>query len=564
MANDITSFHSDYINWGPEREDRPDILYQYLKKSHTPPYYTPEIWYDDDRIVLDMDDHPIRKWREIPLVLSSEFEGFMMEGIRRLNSNISIKDFRARMPKFVVKGPKPARRKIFGLSTLGMRMSRFRLQACCIAWSERDGGDSIKDYFDQILPERCHAENSTKNFRDLTKYEIMKATEPNKGGFSSRAGSHALDETTRTARREDRQKKLVKLKQEHDVMFGSSMSNLESSISATSHIPNRGRVENSSSDDEEENASSIKRQDSKPGPGPVGHLDHAAHYISPHRGRKRALDQELDADNGIRAPRRRRVSLGTNSMEQYQPSSPSIQPATTASHHLDLPFLNQSVEPNFCGLDNHYLDQVNVSQAHPTASFNNTDSGVISQFEDWMDIKNLEGSTLLDESHDVENGLNAVANPLLGFDLPLLENPEVSKESESQINKADQVPEPNGLDSDFDDFVKSVDFRNVAPSDAWEEVTIIAALHYTREHFRFLTGLEPRLPNPKLSYIDQYNYLQADYESIHTGLNLAAPVPTLMILDSWGHSIRNWKAPIAEDGTYMYLSADWMSLDGLF
>lgn len=119
-----------------------------------------------------------------------------MEGIRRLNGNITIRDFRARMPKSIPKGSGVNIREVYGLSTLGMRMSRFRLKACCVAWSDRDGGDSIKDYFDELLPEHCHANNSTKNFRDLTAYETAKAVEPNKGVFSSRAGSKALDEET--------------------------------------------------------------------------------------------------------------------------------------------------------------------------------------------------------------------------------------------------------------------------------------------------------------------------------------------------------------------------------
>lgn len=248
--NDITSYHPDYENWGPERQDRPDILFQYLRKDYKSKVYKPKKWYDENRIVLDMNDQPIKKWRELPLVLSSELEGFMMEGIRRLQPKISVKDFRARMPKIIVAGPKNESRRIYGLSTLAMRMSRFRLGACCVAWGDRDVSDSFKDFIDQILPESCHAQNSTKAFRDLTAYETKKALEVRKGKFLSRAGPYALNKKDREKRDLRDQREMAKLKEEHDAILEAFQARSEVSASSGNRAREK-RVSEVDSDSEE-------------------------------------------------------------------------------------------------------------------------------------------------------------------------------------------------------------------------------------------------------------------------------------------------------------------------
>lgn len=78
-----------------------------------------------------------------------------------------------------------------------MRITRFRLSACCLAWSDREGSDVIKTYLDRLLPQDCHDDNSTENFRNLTKLKAKEARRLKKGEFLNRAGKHALDEVTR-------------------------------------------------------------------------------------------------------------------------------------------------------------------------------------------------------------------------------------------------------------------------------------------------------------------------------------------------------------------------------
>lgn len=79
------------------------------------------------QIVLDPEDDPVLMWLDIGLVLSSAYKGYDMEVVSRLNPNITFRDFRARMPRFVMKGS--IWKKAWGLSTLSMRKTRFRLAA---------------------------------------------------------------------------------------------------------------------------------------------------------------------------------------------------------------------------------------------------------------------------------------------------------------------------------------------------------------------------------------------------------------------------------------------------
>lgn len=62
--------------------------------------------------------NPVRQWNEIPLVLSTVYEGYEMEVVRRLNPTITYQEFWARMPRFLTIG---SRRETAKLSTLSMR-----------------------------------------------------------------------------------------------------------------------------------------------------------------------------------------------------------------------------------------------------------------------------------------------------------------------------------------------------------------------------------------------------------------------------------------------------------
>ena len=150
------------------------------------PPYNPPPWYHRDRIVLDLDDNPIECWHEIPLVCSSDMEGWELEAITRTNTAISLSAIRARMPSRIWKGGKM--RDLYSLNTLRMRMSRFRLQAGLTAWNEREGTRQMKEEISRILGQECIRKNSTRPFgRDLTAAEMERVKAQNKGTAPQRS-----------------------------------------------------------------------------------------------------------------------------------------------------------------------------------------------------------------------------------------------------------------------------------------------------------------------------------------------------------------------------------------
>ena len=61
-----------------------------------PPYQLDSLYYQD-LLVIDYWLKPIRNFQEIPLVISSAFEGGFMEPATRMHSEMAYEDIRARM-----------------------------------------------------------------------------------------------------------------------------------------------------------------------------------------------------------------------------------------------------------------------------------------------------------------------------------------------------------------------------------------------------------------------------------------------------------------------------------
>ncbi|MCJ1422810.1 hypothetical protein MMC29_000690 [Sticta canariensis] len=258
-VNDITSFHPAYKTYGPDRKNRHKILFRYVQDGYPVPSKTPETWMYRGKIVLDPSNDPVQKWDEIPLVLSSAYEGYDMEVVRRLNPKISFRDFRARMPRSFMKGE--TRKKAWASSTLSMRNSRFRLAACCLAWDNREGSDTLKEYLDMLLPPECIAANSTEGFRDLTAYEVKEAKAGNKGKYLNRAGAQALDQTTRQQRDEVEQQRSRKLLNKHNEIVRAPPLAAIVNPACQSEGRKRKRAESAlGSEDEEEDTCPLKRQ----------------------------------------------------------------------------------------------------------------------------------------------------------------------------------------------------------------------------------------------------------------------------------------------------------------
>ena len=95
-VDNVTSFYHKHVTWGPDREDRPEILYAWeedREKNPRPSFPGYMIWTENgkDYIVLDPLDYPIKNW-DIPATIASNIPGYKMEAMRRENMSLRHKD----------------------------------------------------------------------------------------------------------------------------------------------------------------------------------------------------------------------------------------------------------------------------------------------------------------------------------------------------------------------------------------------------------------------------------------------------------------------------------------
>ncbi|KAL8831947.1 MAG: hypothetical protein Q9170_005073 [Blastenia crenularia] len=199
---DVTSYFEPHRSWGfKKRDQRPELLFQFLA-SNTRKTAQPGLMMHRGRLVIDLENHPIKNW-PMPFCFSSKIEPGRVEAICRLNGGVSKRDFRARMPPIVfnVKGE---RKDLINEGSIGMKKTRFRNQAGLLTWNPRDGSSERKRALVQCIPpedmNRILATNSTRNFRDLNNLEIMYINKANKGQHEEKAGSKKLQEDERNKR----------------------------------------------------------------------------------------------------------------------------------------------------------------------------------------------------------------------------------------------------------------------------------------------------------------------------------------------------------------------------
>ncbi|KAL8761963.1 MAG: hypothetical protein Q9184_001977 [Pyrenodesmia sp. 2 TL-2023] len=192
------------------RSERPDILFQW-NQTFEAPTEMPDFWYDGRRIILDVENHPLRRRPELPLTLSGQCEGLRLEFYKRLNPNISMAELKARMPPQTCRS-NGLKTKAVQTAALSNRMTRERIRTGLKAWNARQGSKNIEYCLLQLMPQNIQREvlrtNSTKCFRDLTALELYYVEAANWGVLENlaKAGSRLLDEQTRQEREQKRMK----------------------------------------------------------------------------------------------------------------------------------------------------------------------------------------------------------------------------------------------------------------------------------------------------------------------------------------------------------------------
>ena len=94
---DTTCYNEVEAHWGLKRPHYAPVMFEWERENRADPAYQLDSLHYQGLLVIDYWERPVRNFREIPLVISSAFEGGFMEPATRLHSKIAYEDIRARM-----------------------------------------------------------------------------------------------------------------------------------------------------------------------------------------------------------------------------------------------------------------------------------------------------------------------------------------------------------------------------------------------------------------------------------------------------------------------------------
>ncbi|KAI9730126.1 MAG: hypothetical protein M1834_006119 [Cirrosporium novae-zelandiae] len=162
-----TAFHPDQIIWGPARQNRPSILFQWKKGTRQDPNYNVQLMHHSGRLVLDLDSQPIWDFVNLNFTLSNGAEEFRIEAIIRQDPRIGLRDIRARMmPSVNGEDNRPSQHAI------QQGMLRWRRRTRCLAWQHHGTSGRFEEAIADDMTDAMKAANSTREFHDLTRAQV--------------------------------------------------------------------------------------------------------------------------------------------------------------------------------------------------------------------------------------------------------------------------------------------------------------------------------------------------------------------------------------------------------
>ncbi|KAF7514416.1 hypothetical protein GJ744_000186 [Endocarpon pusillum] len=234
-ANDFTAYLERQRTWGPERADRPDILFVYkIPRSGWNSSDPSLLTYNDNglrRVVVDViNNRPLKAFDNLPVTISKKVEGWLLETWERQNRNIDVEDFIQRMP-FNAHDNVWESKKFS--NALTQRKERFRNRARCICWkkAQHDREWDRKLEADMKNNATWIKANTTRHLDDLTVKEdrALAAATFIYGGHMRRAAGRELRGDAKTEKEENMRALLDR--DENDDDGQEAGTDLESSLS---------------------------------------------------------------------------------------------------------------------------------------------------------------------------------------------------------------------------------------------------------------------------------------------------------------------------------------------
>ena len=211
-ALDKTAFLQSQKDWNLERDDGwngVEVLFAFDKvqfNNNTPnPTYEVPWLYEDGCVVLDLDNWPLNAFESIPLTLSSNVEGGLMEAIIRYDDRIQMEDLWARLSVLLslaslwrtLINRRPGicgHGGIYVPHTLTQRRSRFRERNWITCWgAPRKGSENLQKHIRNQMSPAMIAANSTRGLHKPSRAEQREMKKVNAGKHNQNAGGYALE-----------------------------------------------------------------------------------------------------------------------------------------------------------------------------------------------------------------------------------------------------------------------------------------------------------------------------------------------------------------------------------
>jgi hypothetical protein len=176
--DDTTTFILSQQDWDEERDKRPAILFKLHRPQNFPvvepgflftPFPHPS--FSVLAVVVDITNQPLRNFPEIPIKISTDVEGWLLEAWSRLNPALTHVDILQRMPYLDPEELTDDEKLKNAKNRLGGRRRDFRQKGRCISW---ELNTSHKSKFDKIIFDQMSDDpdsvqyGSTRKLADLT------------------------------------------------------------------------------------------------------------------------------------------------------------------------------------------------------------------------------------------------------------------------------------------------------------------------------------------------------------------------------------------------------------
>jgi hypothetical protein len=215
---DKTSYLLAQKEWGPQRANRPAVLFEFKELDGAHPATNPR-WLccssiNGTRVVVDTINYkPLRAFPHIPLTVSTKVEGWLLEAWFRLDPALQAEDLIQRMP-YAANHDVYKDRNV--MNRLARRRGLFREEGRCLSWAKQMWTKNwdqflIKEMTDN--PDKSNS-NSTRHLVDLTtaRKKALKDETYAGGKYLNRAGKRALQ----GERKEQKQKEVEERRSKRD------------------------------------------------------------------------------------------------------------------------------------------------------------------------------------------------------------------------------------------------------------------------------------------------------------------------------------------------------------